>query len=58
MAVLLACAPYAADIDSFLRADSSSIKELAKTLEGYSSENARCSSALWPCCAPSVQSAH
>ena len=42
MAVLLYCAPFAAEIDAFLRADNSSIKELAKTLEGYSSENARC----------------
>ena len=41
MAVLLACVPYAADIDSFLRADNSSIKDLAKTLEGYSQDNVR-----------------
>lgn len=45
MAVLLACVPYAADIHAFLRADSSSINVLAKTLEGYSSENARYSPA-------------
>ena len=42
MAGLLASARYAGDIDAFLGADSSSISQLIRNLEGYNIENLRC----------------
>lgn len=42
MAGLMASARYAADIDAFLGADSSSIGQLIRNMEGFNMENLRC----------------